>query len=136
MGPVNWLAVFLAALVAGAVAFVWYGPLFGRAKLEEVGPGKLASRRRPARAIAITAGVLLLASVMIGHMFARVGADTLHAKPWLYFMMAGGLALTFIAPAIWVSYTHMRATARLVLIDCGYWIAAYLAMGATFWLLG
>ncbi|MBO9601768.1 MAG: DUF1761 domain-containing protein [Novosphingobium sp.] len=136
MGPVNWLAVFVAALVAGVVAFGWYGPLFGRAKLEEVGPGRLAGRRRPGQAIAITAGALLLAAVMMGHMFARVGPQTLEMKPWLYFMMSGGLALTFVAPAVWVSYAHMRASTRLALIDGGYWIVAYLAMGGTFWLLG
>ncbi len=60
MGAVDWLAVALAALVAAGVAFAWYGPLFGRAKLEEVGPGKLAGRRSPARTFAITAGGVLL----------------------------------------------------------------------------
>jgi len=136
MGPVNWLAVPVAALIAAVVAFAWYGPLFGRAKLEAVGPGKLAARRSPARTIGITALAVLLTATMMAHMFARVGADTLHAKPWLYFMMSGGLALTFVAPALWVSYTHMRASDRLALIDCGYWITAYLAMGGIFWLLG
>jgi hypothetical protein len=136
MGPVNWLAVPLAALVAAAVAFAWYGPLFGRAKLEEVGPGKLAGRRSPARTVGITAFAILLTSTMMAHIFARVGAETLHTKPWLYFMMSGGLALTFVAPALWVSYTHMRVSDRMALIDCGYWITAYLAMGTTFWLLG
>lgn len=136
MGPVNWLAVLLAAVAAAVVAFAWYGPLFGRAKLEEVGPGKLAGRTSPARTIGLTAGGVLLMAVMMGHMFARVGAETLHAKPWLYFMMSGGLALTFVVPALLVSYTHMRASTRLALIDGGYWIVAYLAMGGTFWLLG
>jgi len=136
MGPVNWLAALLAALVAAGVALAWYGPLFGRAKLEQVGPGKLAGRRSPARTVAITAGAVLITSVMMGHMFARVGSETLAAKPWLYFMMSGGLALTFVVPALWVSYTHMRASDRLAMIDGGYWITAYLAMGGTFWLLG
>ena len=35
MGPVNWLAVIAAAIVAAGIALLWYGPLFGRAKLEE-----------------------------------------------------------------------------------------------------
>jgi len=136
MGPVNWLAVGLAAILAAGVAFLWYGPLFGRAKLEEVGPGRLAGRSAPARTIAITAGALLLSAAMMGHMFARVGVDTLAHKPWLYFMMSGGLALTFVVPALWVSYTHMRASTRLAAIDGFYWLAAYLAMGAAFWVLG
>ena len=136
MGPVNWIAVPLAAVAAAALAFVWYGPLFGRAKLESVGPGRLAGRSSPARTFTLTAGLILLMAVMMGHMFARVGAETLGEKPWLYFMMSGGLALTFVVPALWVSYTPMRASTRLAMIDGGYWIAGYLAMGTVFWLLG
>ena len=136
MGPVNWLAVPLAALAAAAIAFLWYGPLFGRAKLEEVGPGRLAGRSSPARTFAITAGSILLSSGMLGHAYARIGAETLSAKPWLYFMQSGGLAIAFVIPAMLVNYTHMKASTRLALIDSVYWLIAYLAMGATYWLLG
>ena len=136
MGPVNWLAVVAAALAAFALGALWYGPLFGRAKLEEVGPGGLAARSHPARTLGITAAMLLVSATMIGHMFARVGAETLAAKPWLYFMMAGGLALTFVIPALLVSYTHQRLSTRLAAIDAGYWQVAYLAMGLVFWVLG
>lgn len=136
MGPVNWFAVVLAAVVAAGVAILWYGPLFGRAKLEQVGPGRLAGRRSPARTMAITAGGLLLSSAMLGHMYARIGTATLDAKPWLYFMQSGGIALAFILPSLWISYTHIRASGRLALIDGGYWLTSFLAMGGTFWLLG
>ena len=73
---------------------------------------------------------------MMGHMFARVGAGDLGAKPWLYFMMSGGLALAFVVPALWISYSHMRISTRLALIDGGFWLVAYLAMGTVFWALG
>jgi len=136
MGPVNWIAVPLAALAAAAVAFLWFGPFFGRAKLAEVGPGRLAGRTSPARTFIITGVALLVSAVMMGHMFARTGTATLDARPWLYFMMSGGLALTFVIPALAVSYCHIRASTRLAVIDSGYWLAAYLAMGGVFWLLG
>ena len=136
MGPVNWLAVIAAALAAFAVGGLWYGPLLGRAKLAEVGPGGLAARRTPARTLGITLGLLLISATMLGHMFARTGAATLGLKPWLYVMMSGGLALTFVIPALWISYTHQRLSTRLALIDGGYWLLAYLAMGAAFWALG
>jgi len=136
MGPVNWLAVVLAAFAAGVLALVWYGPLFGRAKLESVGPGGLGARCSPARTLAITGLLLLLTATMMGHMFARVGAGDLGAKPWLYFMMSGGLALAFVVPALWISYSHMRISTRLALIDGGFWLVAYLAMGTVFWALG
>ncbi len=136
MGPVNWFGVMLAAIAAALVAFIWFGPLFGRSKLESVGPGRLAGRTSPARTFTITGLGLLLSSAMMGHMFARVGPATLAVKPWLYFMMSGGLAFAFVVPALAVSYCHMRAPTRLAVIDGSYWLVAYLSMGAVFWALG
>lgn len=136
MGPMNWLAAVVAAVFAFAVGGLWYGPLFGRAKLEEVGPGGLAARSNPGRTLGITAVLLLVSATMMAHMFARIGSETLAAKPWLFFMMSGGLAAAFVIPALWISYTHQKLSTRLALIDAGYWLVSYLAMGAAFWLLG
>ena len=135
MGPVNWLGVIAAMLAALALGALWYGPLFGRAKLVAVGPGGLAARRRPAQTLALTAAALFISSAMMGHMFARLPAGDLAAKPWLYFMMSGGLAAMFVIPALWTSYAHQRIATRVALIDGGYWLAAYLVMGAAFWAL-
>jgi hypothetical protein len=90
----------------------------------------------PQRVAILSALLLLLTATMLGHMFARVGAETLAAKPWLYFMMSGGLAVAFVIPALWVSFSHIRVPTRVALIDAGYWLAAYLAMGLVFYLLG
>ncbi|WP_194955791.1 DUF1761 domain-containing protein [Tsuneonella amylolytica] len=136
MGPVNWIAVIVAALVAGGLACAWFGPVFGRAKTRKVAAGRLIGRGRPASIVAVSAVLLLLTAAMLGHMFARVGADTLAAKPWLYFMMSGGLALAFVIPALWISFAQLRVPTRVALIDAGYWLAAYLAMGLVFFLLG
>ena len=136
MGPMNWLAAVVAAVLAFAVGGLWYGPLFGRAKLEEVGPGGLAARSNPGRTLGITAVLLLVSATMMAHMFARLPAESLTAKPWLYFLMSGGLALAFVIPALWISYTHQRLSTRLAMIDAGYWLVSYLAMGAVFWVFG
>jgi hypothetical protein len=135
MGPVNWLAVVVAALVALGVWLVWNVRLYGRARLEELGPGGLNQRVAPWRTLMLTFVLLLISSTMIGHMFARVGADTLAAKPWLYFMMSGGLAGAFVVPAMWVNYMNLRVSLRLALIDTGFWLVAYLSIGLTFFLL-
>ena len=82
MGPMNWLAAVVAAVFAFAVGGLWYGPLFGRAKLEEVGPGGLAARSNPGRTLGITAALLLVSATMMAHLFARVGDATLADKPW------------------------------------------------------
>ena len=72
---------------------------------------------------------------MMGHMFARVGAATLDAKPWLYPMMSGGLALAFAGPALVIAYTRRGFDQRAAWMDYGVWVLAYLAMGAAFWAL-
>ena len=61
----------------------------------------MAGRRRPGATFLTTAILLFLTAAMMGHMFARVGVDRLDAKPWLYFMMSGGLALFFVIPALY-----------------------------------
>ena len=136
MGPVNWIGVIVATLVALGFSTLWYGPLFGRARLEEVGPGKLGIRRSPGRTAAITEALLLITATMMGHMFARVGEATLDVKWWLYFMMSGGLAIAFVIPSLWISDSQQRISTRLALIDGGFWLFAYLSMGLAFFLLG
>lgn len=135
MGPVDWIAVLLAAMGAGVLALAWFGPAFGQAKTRKVAAGRVMTRARPERVAALSAALLLVMATMLGHMFARIGADTLAAKPWLYFMMSGGLALAFVIPALWISFSHIRVPTRVALIDAGYWLSAYLVMGLAFFLL-
>lgn len=135
MGPVNWLAVLLSANLAVALGLVWYGPLFGGVSLlglrNEDGSNKRGSKG-PVRGWAQAVILQGISATMIGHNFARVGAETLAAKPWLYFMMSGGLALTIIVPALWISYARQGIALREAMVDAGFWIVAYLAMGAVF----
>ncbi len=127
MGPVNWLAVVLAANLAVGVGIVWHGPLF------RTGRPLLEGREAPARSYVAVVLVMLIAAAMLGHGFARIGAATLAAKPWLYFMQSGGIAIAFVIPALWLTHARSGLGRRERLIDCGFWLAAYLAMGATFW---
>ena len=135
MGPVNWIAVIAAAVAAGLLALAWFGPAFGRAKTRKVAGGRLMTKAPPERIAALSAVLLLVTATMLGHLFARLGGDTLTAKPWLYFMMSGGLATAFLIPALWISFSHIRVATRVALIDAGYWLAAYLTMGLVFFLL-
>lgn len=133
MGPINWIAVILAANLAVAVGIVWHGPLFGTGQplLPGVGPDGKA----PTRNWALVLGVMLLAAAMLGHNYARLGAEKLAAKPWLYWMQSGGLAVAFVIPALWLGYLRAGMDRRKAAIDCGYWLAAYLTMGTVFWAL-
>ena len=121
MGPVNWLAVAIAALVATALHLGWH---------RRVCPG-----RKSVGPVAVLA-VMLVASVMLGHMYARIGADHLAVKPWLYWMQSGGLAIAFVIPALWLGASRAGMDRRAAALDCGFWLVGYLAMGTVFWVLG
>ncbi len=132
MGPINWPAVIVSAIVAVAIGFAWYGPLFGRGG-ERRGKGGSGSGLPGG-----IGGALLLqafSALMLAHNFARLGAATLAAKPWLYWMQSGGIALAFIIPALWISYARQRLSRREALIDAGFWLLIYLATGTIFWAL-
>lgn len=115
MGPMNWPAVIAAALLATALRAVWEG-------------------RTPPLRIAVIFGLLLLSAAMLGHALARIGPVTLAAKPQLYFMQSGGLAAAFVIPALWISAAGKPVGAKLR--DAAFWLLAYLAMGAVFYVAG
>ncbi|EIZ78561.1 hypothetical protein WSK_2607 [Novosphingobium sp. Rr 2-17] len=129
MGPVNWLAVLVAAAVALVVAIVWNGRLF---KQERKGLGR---NGEPTGGYLVVALVMLIGAAMLGHNFARIGSATLDAKPWLYFMQTGGVALAFVIPAVYLSHARNRTEPMRRVIDCAFWMVAYLAMGVVFWAL-
>ncbi|KHK93057.1 DUF1761 domain-containing protein [Novosphingobium malaysiense] len=129
MGPVNWLAVFLAAALALAVGLVWNGPLF------RTGRQLLPGNSERGGNYALVGAVFLLSAIMLGHNFARIGAETLAVKPWLYFMQTGGIAIAFVIPAVWLTHLRNRTEPMRRIIDCAFWLVAYLAMGLVFWAL-
>jgi hypothetical protein len=114
MGPINWLAVVLAAVVAGALALPYYR-LLGQ---------------KPPRGFSLLA--LLGPAWMIGHNFARVGGATLAAKPWLYPMMSGGFALFIAVPLVVLLYDRQGLGWRAGAVDATYALLACLVMGGVF----
>ena len=116
MAPINWVGVVLAATAMTAV-------LLGTA------------RSKAASSALWILPLALVSSAMLGHALARIGAEKLAAKPQLFFMQSGGLALAFVIPALLISQTRHGVSYRQTAIDGTAFLAAYLVMGAVFWAL-
>ena len=129
MGPVNWIAVVLAVVLAVVIGILWNGTLFPARRPSLGGPSRAPGR------FWLVGLVFLLAAIMLGHNFARIGADTMRAKPWLYFMMSGGTSLFFVIPAVWLTHARTGTEPMRRVLDCGFWLVAYLGMGLVFWIL-
>ncbi len=129
MGALNLPAIVLGAVLAAMIGIVWYGPMF-----RFVQPF-VKDEPKERQHFVMVLVVMLIGATMLGHNLARIGSETLAAKPWLYFMQSGGIALFFIIPVLWSTYYRLGSGRRLRLVACGYYLVAYLAMGAVFWAL-
>lgn len=115
MGPVNWLAVILAAVLAAAVLWLF----------------------RPPGARANWVYLLqIIPAAMLGHALARIGPDKLAAKPQLFAMQSAGLALAIVIPALWIVQSRSGVSARQTWRDSAAFLLAYLVMGGVFWATG
>lgn len=124
---VNWLAVVLAALAGFVVGGIWYGPLMGKRWMAALGKNQEDIQGgNMVKTYGFTFLLSLLASWTLAHTFATY--------PELAFevmvLTAFGVALGFVIPALWTNYLFQDAKRPLYLIDGGYWLLFYTAMGA------
>ena len=117
MGPINCLAVVVATVLGALVLRLFWGqPANARGHFLYL--------------------VQFIPAAMLGHALARIGPDKLAAKPQLYAMQAGGLALAIAVPALWLAAQRHGTASRETWRDSAAFVAAYLVMGAVFWAAG
>jgi hypothetical protein len=119
-------AVIAAAVVHFAIGGLWYSPLlFARAWQREAGLSDEQLRQAPMGRIFALA--LLAALVMAFNLAAFIGT-----KASFGFAVFAGLAagLGWVAMSVGVLYLFERRSFRLWLINSGYLVVAFTAMGA------
>ena len=124
----NPLAIAAAAALSFLIGGVWYSPiLFAKRWQRESGLSDERIKNANMPMIFGTTFVLnLFAAFILAHVLDTYGEPSLD----LSLMIAGGIALGFVVTAIGVNYLFSRASLKLFLIDSGYWLLNYLAMGA------
>ena len=132
MEHINWLGVALGAVAFFAVGAIWYTVLFGKAWQAAVGLSDEQLKTGANMPLIFGTCFLLelLVTLTVGHIFAYT-APSDRSK----MMIAVGLAVGIMAPAIGVCYLYMRKPLKLFLIDAGHFVVGMAAVGGVFVLL-
>jgi Protein of unknown function (DUF1761) len=133
MANANLIAILIAALSGFLVGGLWYGPIFGKIWRKEAGITNQHIRAfNPVKIFGLTFAFSVVSAIFLGHLLASTGVT----KPHIVMMISVGVALGFIIPALGINYLFNNRSGKLFVIDAGYWIAFYAAMGGVFVILG
>ena len=126
---IHWLAVIVAGVAGFMVGGVWYSALFGKLWMAARGvtPESMkGSKGNVGMLFGITFVLDLWMAFVLDHVFGTYGAPDLSGA----MLIAGGIALGFVIPAMIVNYLYQQAKRNLFLIDGGHWFVVFLVMGA------
>ena len=128
----NWLAVVVATVAFFVVGAIWYTALFGKIWQREVGLSEeqLKGGANMPLIFGTCFALEFIVCLTVGHMF-----DFLEPSDRAKMMIAVGLALGVMAPAIGINYLYQRKSLKLFLVDAGHSIVGMAAVGAVFVLL-
>ena len=133
MAQMNWLAVVVAAISGFLIINLWYGPLFGRAWRRVAGIHDNNINLPPAPVFYGTAlAFSFLAASVVGHLLSNFPGRPLTD----YLLMAAGIGIGFVFPALGMRQLYARKNSRVLMIDTAGWTIFYLVMGAVFALFG
>jgi len=129
MPEINWIAI-LAATVAGfLLGGIWYGPLFSKAWIREMG-GQPPQRMGKPALFAVTILLTFIAAFVFG-MF-------LGPHPSLGLGLGAGVSagLCWVAFSMGIAYMFAGRSFTLIAIDCGFVVVEFTLFGLIFTLLG
>jgi len=130
MPDVNWVAVLISTIAAFIAGGLWYGPLFSKPWMREMGVGRDFKPNLP-RPVLFGAAILFnfIAAVVFG---AFIGPD-----PSAGLAIGAGLAvgIAWVAPCMATAYLFASRSLTLTLVDAGYPVAQFTIYGILFYLL-
>lgn len=114
---INWLALFLVVILHQVLGFFWYGPLFSKAWLKEMGK-KMENFQTSNRGF----GLSVLSSALLGFMMANViawaGVSTVMGGVEVGFLVWLG----FIGATTLLNVVFEDSSRRLWTINNGYYL--------------
>jgi len=122
---INWLAIIIASLTGFVVGGIWYGPLFGKAWMNETGTTEEDIKEsNMAKTYGITWVLTLIIAVNLGFFFNDPSIGATEGALYGFFTGFG-----FITMGIAVNALFEGKSIKYILINGGYWTVMVTLMG-------
>ncbi|MFL5296570.1 MAG: DUF1761 domain-containing protein [Phenylobacterium sp.] len=126
---INWISVLVAFVAVELLGYLWYAVVFSKdwmAEMTALGLKPDTSSSGQTTALAIGAVLIVLQVLGVSWLLQRIGATTLMAG------VTGALTayVFFALPTQGMEYAYMGFPAKLMAINCGQLLIAYLLAGA------
>ncbi|MBU1677376.1 MAG: DUF1761 domain-containing protein [Bacteroidetes bacterium] len=118
---INYLAVLVCGILSMVVGFLWYGPIFGKAWMKEVGKTEeeLKKEFNPAKTYSLSVLGQMIMALALAYVFSLAGAESI--MEGLRIGLAVWLGLTF-APFL-VNGLYEGISNKLLFLNTGYQLA-------------
>jgi len=128
----NYIAVAVAAILYFALGALWYGALFGKPWMAEIGLTEEAMQNDNNPVLYLfTLLLYLIAGVIVAYLIHVLGLTTIAEGIFL----AGLGYMGFLLPSLGATFIFESRTTRLFLIDSGYHFFGFIILGVvlTLW---
>jgi hypothetical protein len=131
MFHISWTAVIASTVAAFVLGGLWYGPLFSKPWMREMGVGRDFKPRVPRP-------VLFGLAILLNFVAAVVFSAFVGPAPGLCAALGTGAAigLAWVAPSMLIAYLFASRSLTLVAIDAGFVVVQFLVFGVMVYWLG
>lgn len=133
MVPVNYMAVFGAAVVSMVIGSLWYGPVFGKVWMKEMGISKEKAAAAKKKGMGMSYGLMFVGSLIMAFVLshALVFAQTYMGVSGASSGLSTGFWnwLGFVMPVTLGSVLWEGKSWKLWKLNNGYYLVTLLAMG-------
>ena len=127
---INWLALVCAAILPLIIGFIWYGPLFGKAWMNETGMTEAkAKQMNPAKTygLAVIFSFLVVFFIVPQVFLGGMPPDELHGAEQFITFKHGALhgaiiGLFIVLPVFAINALFEQKSAKYIIINAGYWV--------------
>lgn len=121
---INWFAVGAASLVGFVIGAIWYGPLFGKVWMKEVGMTEEDIKKA---SMAKIFGLTFVFQFIMAYCLAMFFGNEVDAAMGAFYGFLTGFA--WVALALGVNGLYEQRSFRYILINGSFWTVVFTLMG-------